>query len=72
MTLDEFRIKNGWSYSELARQLGAAHATVARRWCLKYGDNQRVIPSQIFMDRIVNKSMGRVMPNDFYVGRHGL
>ena len=68
MTLDEFRIENCWSYSELARQLGASHATVARRWCLKNHHKDKTIPSQLFMNRIVDKSMGKVLPNSFYMG----
>jgi hypothetical protein len=31
MTLDDYRKKRNWSYSELARQVGAPHATVCRR-----------------------------------------
>lgn len=69
MTLDEFRLKKGWSYSELARRLGCTHAAHARRWCLKFGQPQRVIPSEIYMERIVNISLGEVMPNDFYIQR---
>ena len=69
MTLDQYRINKDWSYSELARQLGASHATVARRWCLKFDDNNRLIPNQEFMDRIVLKTGGEVMPNDFYISR---
>ena len=70
MTLDQYRINKDWSYSELARQLGASHATVARRWCLKYDDKQRLIPNQHFMNCIVLKTGGEVMPNDFYIPRH--
>lgn len=69
MTLDQYRITKSWSYSELARQLGASHATVARRWCLKMNDNNRLIPNQEYMDRIVLKTGGEVMPNDFYISR---
>ena len=67
MTLDQYRIIKDWSYSELARQLGASHATVARRWCLKFNDNSRLIPNQEYMDRIVLRTSGEVMPNDFYI-----
>jgi len=69
MTLDQYRINKDWSYSELARQLGASHATVARRWCLGFDDKDRLIPNQAFMNRIVLKSGGEVMPNDFYISR---
>jgi transcriptional regulator with XRE-family HTH domain len=68
MTLDEFRIENGWSYSELARQLGASHATAARRWCLDKSHPDYTIPRKLFMDRIVKKSFGKVLPNSFYLG----
>tara|TARA_X000001382_G_scaffold109039_2_gene85131 strand:- start:1594 stop:1806 length:213 start_codon:yes stop_codon:yes gene_type:complete len=70
MTLDEFRKSNGWSYSELARQLGASHATVARRWCLTKNHKDKTIPSSTFMNRIVDKSMGKVQPNSFYMGEN--
>ena len=69
MTLDQYRINNDWSYSELARQLGASHATVARRWCLRFDDSNRLIPNQEYMDKIILKTGGEVMPNDFYISR---
>ena len=69
MTIDEYRLGRNWSYTELARQLGAAHATVARRWCLKMDDEDRLIPSQAFMDRIILLTSGEVQPNDFYIRR---
>jgi len=69
MTLDDYRKQNNWSYSELARQLGASHATVARRWCLDFDDKSRLIPNQEFMSAIMLKTNGAVMPNDFYIER---
>ena len=69
MTLDDYRKQNNWSYSELARQLGASHAAVARRWCLGFDDKSRLIPNQEFMERIVIKTNSAVMPNDFYLRR---
>jgi len=69
MTLDDYRKQNNWSYSELARQLGASHAAVARRWCLGFEDSARLIPNQTFMSNIMLKTNGAVMPNDFYVKR---
>jgi len=69
MTLDDYRKQNNWSYSELARQLGASHAAVARRWCLSFDDSARLIPNQTFMSAIMLKTNGAVMPNDFYVER---
>ena len=70
MTLDDYRKQNNWSYSELARQLGASHAAVARRWCLDFEDSARLIPNQEFMSNIMLKTNGQVMPNDFYVQRY--
>jgi hypothetical protein len=69
MILDTFRRQKGWSYSELARQVDASHATVARRWCLPFDHKDRLIPNELFMDRIVLLSNGEVMPNDFYLRR---
>jgi len=69
MTIDEYRLDKNWSYTELARQTGAAHATVARRWCLKFDHVDRLIPSQAFMDRIILLTSGEVLPNDFYIRR---
>ena len=69
MTLDTFRKEKGWSFAHLARQLGASHATVARRWCLPRDHKNRLIPSPVYMDRIIVISSGKVMPNDFYVNR---
>lgn len=69
MKLDDFRKSKGWSYGELARQLGAGHNTIARRWCLPHDHPQRSIPGPEYMDRIVRLSHGEVMPNDFYLRR---
>ena len=70
MTLDEYRKQNNWSYSELARQLGASHAAVARRWCLGFDDKNRLIPNPDFMSAIMLKTNGAVMPNDFYIEKY--
>ena len=69
MTLNEFRKQNICSYSELARQLGATHATVARRWSLDFDDKNRLIPNVEYMSNIMLKTNGAVMPNDFYIER---
>ena len=66
MQLDDYRKQRGASYSELARLLGASHATVARRWCLPPGSRDRTIPAKTFMRRIMALSNGQVTPNDFY------
>jgi len=66
MTLDTFRKKQGWSFAELARQTEAAHATVARRWCLPSSDPYSKIPAKRFMSKIIELSGGTVLPNDFY------
>ena len=71
MTLNDFRVAQGWSFGELARQTGAAHATVARRWCLPSDDRERKIPAARFMQTIVTISNGAVMPNDFYCDDRG-
>ena len=69
MKLDEYRRTKGWTYAELARQLGASHPTIVRRWCLRHDQNDRLIPSPVYMDRIMLVTGSAVMPNDFYV-RH--
>jgi len=66
MTLDEYRQKKGWSYSRLASELGASHATIARRWCLPASNEQRKIPHPFYMSRIVSMTDGLVQPNSFY------
>ena len=69
MTLEQYRLEKGWTYAELANALGAPHATVARRWCLRHTSKDRLIPSVKYMDRIMLLTASSVMPNDFYV-RH--
>lgn len=66
MQLNEYRESRGWSYSELARLVGAAHATVVRRWCLPAGHHDRLIPNAINMRKLIALSAGEVTPNDFY------
>tara|TARA_R100000306_G_C4299882_1_gene104536 strand:- start:6 stop:218 length:213 start_codon:yes stop_codon:yes gene_type:complete len=67
MKLEEFRTEKKLSYGQLAKRLGASHATVVRRWCLPSGHKQRMIPSEFFMMAIMNYSGGTVQPNDFYI-----
>ena len=67
MQLNDYRKQRGATYTELARLLGASHATVARRWCLPPGSRDRMIPNKTFMGRIMLLSGGQVSPNDFYV-----
>lgn len=69
MTLEQYRTQLGWTYAQLADALGAPHATVARRWCLRHNNKEKLIPSPKYMDRIMLQTNGAVMPNDFYV-RH--
>ena len=69
MTLEQYRLEKGWTYAELANALGASHATMARRWCLRHTSKDRLIPSPKYMDRIMLLTASSVMPNDFYV-RH--
>ena len=70
MTLNQYRKQMNWSYSELARQLGATHATVVRRWCLDFDDKNRLTPNTEYMSNIMLKTNGQVMPNDFYIERY--
>lgn len=69
MQLDDYRKARGATYTELARLLGASHATVVRRWCLDPGAKDRMIPSEEYMHRIMVLSGGQVTPNDFYLQR---
>ena len=69
MILDDYRKARGQTYTELARLLGASHATVVRRWCLLPGARDRMIPSEEYMHRIMVLSNGQVTPNDFYFPR---
>ena len=64
MTLDDFRKEKGWSYGKLGRVLGTDHTRMASRWC-----KNEVIPNKVYMDRILNVTMGAVTPNDFYINR---
>jgi len=67
MQLDNFRTSQGWSLTKLAEKVGASHATVVRRWCLPMGHKDRLVPSPAYMQKIVDVSVGSVMPNDFYL-----
>tara|TARA_R100000654_G_scaffold21098_1_gene42599 strand:+ start:1252 stop:1464 length:213 start_codon:yes stop_codon:yes gene_type:complete len=69
MTLDEFRKSKNLSYKRLSELVGAKHATVARRWCLPQGHEQRMIPAPNYMEKIMTVTDGAVQPNDFYVRR---
>jgi len=69
MTLDKWMVKKGHNYSQLAKLLGASHATVVRRWCLPFGAESRMIPNAKFMERILLLTEGAVTPNDFYIQR---
>jgi len=69
MTLDEYRKSKKLTYKSLAELLGAAHPTVARRWCLPIHHKNRMIPNQEFMERIMTMTDGSVTPNDFYIRR---
>jgi transcriptional regulator with XRE-family HTH domain len=66
MTLEEWRNKKKLSYPQLAKKLGAAHGTVARRWCLPKDHKDRMIPSPKFMAIIHESTLGEVTANDFY------
>tara|TARA_X000001388_G_C2204593_1_gene112626 strand:- start:741 stop:983 length:243 start_codon:yes stop_codon:yes gene_type:complete len=61
MTLDQYRIEKGWSFTRLAKMLGASDAKVASRWC-----KGEQIPNREFMAAIMNLTQGAVSPNDFY------
>ncbi len=66
MKLEDWRNKRGLSYVQLAKKLGASHATVVRRWCLPADHKDRMIPAPKFMTIIQESTMGEVTPNDFY------
>ena len=66
MHLNDYRLKKGWHYTDLARLVGVNHATIVRRWCLPVGHDQRLIPKASNMRKIVQLSAGEVTPNDFY------
>lgn len=67
MTLEQYRQSKNLGYSELARLLGASHATVARRWCLPVGHPNKQIPNTQYMLAILAYTSGAVQPNDFYL-----
>ena len=66
MTLNEYKNQNEMSYGQLAELLGASHAAVVRRWCLRPTHPDRMIPSTAFMKKIHDLTEGSVQPNDFY------
>jgi|TARA_R110000868_G_scaffold314293_1_gene575245 transcriptional regulator with XRE-family HTH domain len=66
MQLDEWRKKKNLSYVQLAKKLGASHATVVRRWCLVGEHKDKMIPSPKFMRIISESTFGEVSANDFY------
>ena len=69
MTLEQWRLKKGWSKAQLARKLGASHAKDGTRWCIRPGGDGQVIPGRTYMARIIEVTGGEVMPNDFYMAR---
>lgn len=66
MTLNEYRNLRGWTYSELARMVGAPHATIVRRWCLPEDQPHHKKPSAKYLSRIMKMTDGAVSANDFY------
>lgn len=66
MKLEQFRQNKELSYGQLASRLGAKHATIVRRWCLPKNHKNRMVPSEKYMNRIINYTQSAVMPNDFY------
>tara|TARA_Y100000401_G_C8313893_1_gene221344 strand:+ start:1304 stop:1510 length:207 start_codon:yes stop_codon:yes gene_type:complete len=66
MKLEQFRVQKKLSYGQLASRVGANHATIVRRWCLPKGHINRKIPSEKYMNRIIDYTQSAVMPNDFY------
>ena len=71
MTLEQWRLKKGFSKSQLARKLGASHAKDVTRWCIRPGSPGAVIPGRTYMDKIIALTDGEVMPNDFYCRDRG-
>lgn len=66
MKINDWRLERGLSYSELARKVGASHATVARRWCLEESDPQHMKPATKFIRALTLASDGQVTANDIY------
>ena len=67
MKLKQFKSEKELSYGQLASRLGAAHATIVRRWCLPRDHKDHMIPSEKYMKAIINYTQSAVMPNDFYL-----
>ncbi|HAI41874.1 MAG TPA: hypothetical protein DCM40_29020 [Maribacter sp.] len=68
MTLKDYMLeKKIKSYGRLAQLLGIKHSKIVQRWCLPFDHKERVIPSPVYMDRIIKATQGAVMPNDFYI-----
>lgn len=66
MTLNQYRIKRGWTFVQLARELGIG-VEAARRRCLPPSDPLSRVPERPLMGRIWLLSGGQVPPGSFYV-----
>lgn len=60
MQLEEWRKAKGWTYTRLAEKVGAAQASVVRRWCLG-----QVAPAPEFQMAIQEATGGAVGPSDW-------
>jgi len=60
MKLEAWRKEQGWSYDRLAKKVGAAQASVVRRWCLG-----QVMPSPEFQLYVQEATGGAVGPSDW-------
>ena len=65
MTLNEYRIEQGWTFAQLAKTL-SMEREAARRRCLPPRDPLSRVPDRTEMARIWLMSAGRVPPSAFY------
>tara|TARA_R100000655_G_scaffold5265_1_gene16297 strand:- start:465 stop:680 length:216 start_codon:yes stop_codon:yes gene_type:complete len=66
LKLNDWRLSKNFSYRDLAKKLGAGHATMVRRWCLPHDHVDHKKPSTQYMKIIMLATDGAVSANDFY------
>ena len=69
MTLRKYMQLKGLSLGQMAQSLGMKHAKMIQRWCLPFGHEEKSIPRPDYMMRIIERTHGEVLPNDFYIDR---